>query len=60
MDYLNKTCPTHLIANLGEGLGCGESTELFNEFINYINDVSLEMMLASAECTCAFLWNMCY
>ena len=52
--YLNELGPTHLIANLGEGLGGLESTELVNEFLNVIHDESSKM-IGSSEQTCAFL-----
>ena len=58
IDYLNELGPTHLISNLGEGLGGLESTELVNGFLNVIHDESSKM-IASAEQTCAFLWCMC-
>ena len=54
IDYLNELGPTYLIANLGEGLGGSESTELVNEFLNVIHDESSKM-IASAEQTCALL-----
>ena len=44
IEYLNQLGPTHLTANLGEGLGGTESTELVNEFLNVIHDESSKMI----------------
>lgn len=49
IDYLNELGPTNLIANLGEGLGGLESTELVNEFLNVIHDESSKMISSSKE-----------
>jgi uroporphyrinogen decarboxylase len=41
---LQELGPTHLIANLGEGLGGKESPKLISVFVDTIHQVSEQMM----------------